>query len=91
MTRLFSFALRALASYGEGMTVEAIIEEIAHLSETERSKLFDRIDAMKVQAQRLDSPVVMGDALIAAMQASPHKDVSLEPARYRLPVREVAF
>jgi prevent-host-death family protein len=32
-----------------------------------------------------------GDALIAAMQASPYRDVDLEPRRSRLPVRDVAL
>jgi hypothetical protein len=32
-----------------------------------------------------------GADLIAAMQASPYRDISIEPARYRLPVRDVAF
>ena len=32
-----------------------------------------------------------GEALIAAMQASPHRDVSLEPPRGPMPVREVAL
>jgi hypothetical protein len=30
-----------------------------------------------------------GAALVAAMQASPHRSVSLEPKRGRLPVRDV--
>jgi len=30
-----------------------------------------------------------GKALIAAMQASPHRDIELEPKRFRLPVRDV--
>jgi hypothetical protein len=32
-----------------------------------------------------------GADLIAAMQASPYRDIEIEPARYRMPVREVAF
>jgi hypothetical protein len=32
-----------------------------------------------------------GADLVAAMQASPYKDISLEPARGRMPVRDVAF
>jgi prevent-host-death family protein len=32
-----------------------------------------------------------GEALIAAMQASPHRDVDLEPRRTPMPVREVLF
>jgi len=32
---------------------------------------------------------VTGSALIAAMQASPHRDVELEPRRSPMPVRDV--
>jgi prevent-host-death family protein len=32
-----------------------------------------------------------GEALIAAMQASPHRDVSIEPERGRSPVRDVSL
>jgi prevent-host-death family protein len=32
-----------------------------------------------------------GKVLIAAMQASPHRDVELEPRRARMPVRDVAL
>ena len=32
-----------------------------------------------------------GEALIAAMQASPHRDVDIEPRRTAMPVREVLF
>ena len=32
-----------------------------------------------------------GKALIAAMQASPYREIPLEPTRYRLPVRGVAL
>jgi hypothetical protein len=32
-----------------------------------------------------------GADLIAAMQLSPYREIEIEPARYRLPVREVAF
>jgi len=32
---------------------------------------------------------IMGDALIAALQASPHQDVDLEPSRTAMPVRSV--
>jgi putative addiction module CopG family antidote len=33
----------------------------------------------------------MGSALVAAMQASPFKDVDIEPSRPHLPVRKVTF
>lgn len=32
-----------------------------------------------------------GSALVEAMQASPYKEIDLEPKRYRLPVRDVDF
>lgn len=32
-----------------------------------------------------------GKVLIAAMQASPHRDLELEPARARMPVRDIAL
>ena len=32
-----------------------------------------------------------GAALLAAMQASPYKEISIEPGRHRLPVRDVRF
>ncbi|MDR5726975.1 MAG: hypothetical protein RB191_05855 [Terriglobia bacterium] len=37
------------------------------------------------------TPVPTGADLVAAMQSSPYKDINLEPARDRLPVRDVAF
>jgi prevent-host-death family protein len=32
-----------------------------------------------------------GEALIAAMQASPHRDIDIEPSRAAMPVREIAL
>jgi len=32
-----------------------------------------------------------GEALIAAMQASPHRDIDIEPGRTAMPVRELLF
>ena len=37
------------------------------------------------------STCLTGADLIAAMQASPYKEIGLEPARDRLPVRDIAF
>jgi prevent-host-death family protein len=34
---------------------------------------------------------ITGDALIAAMQASPHRNVSIEPKREPMPVRDVSL
>lgn len=38
-----------------------------------------------------DAPARTGADLVAAMQASPYKEISLEPARGPLPVRDVTF
>jgi hypothetical protein len=32
-----------------------------------------------------------GADLVAALQASPYRDINIEPERYRLPVRDVAL
>jgi prevent-host-death family protein len=32
-----------------------------------------------------------GEALVAAMQASPHRDIEIEPRRTRLPVRDISL
>jgi hypothetical protein len=36
-------------------------------------------------------PALTGADLVAAMQASPYKEIDLEPTRDRLPVRDVRF
>ena len=38
------------ARYGEGMTIEAIKEEIGHLSDHERRQLFDWLEELEEQA-----------------------------------------
>jgi hypothetical protein len=37
------------------------------------------------------TPGPTGADLVAAMQASPYKEIALEPTRDRLPVRDVSF
>jgi hypothetical protein len=37
------------------------------------------------------APAPTGADLVAAMQASPYKDIDLEPTRDRLPVRDIVF
>ena len=37
------------------------------------------------------TPAPTGANLVAAMQASPYKEIDLEPTHDRLPVRDVAF
>jgi hypothetical protein len=41
------------------------------------------------QAARAAAPRTGAD-LIAALQASPYREIDIEPARYRLPLRDVA-
>jgi hypothetical protein len=36
-------------------------------------------------------PKPSGEALIAAMQASPHREIEVEPKRAPMPVREVSL
>lgn len=38
-----------------------------------------------------ETPGPTGADLVAAMQASPYKDIALEPTRDRMPVRDVTF
>ncbi len=38
-----------------------------------------------------DMPAATGADLVAAMQASPCKEIDLEPTRHRMPVRDVVF
>jgi hypothetical protein len=42
-------------------------------------------------AKESTAPAPTGADLVAAMQASPYKDVSLEPTRGPMPVRDVTF
>jgi hypothetical protein len=42
------------------------------------------------QAERMAEPRT-GAGLIAALQASPYREIDIEPARYRPPVREVVL
>lgn len=38
-----------------------------------------------------EKPAATGANLVAAMQASPYKEIELEPTRGRMPVRDVVF
>ena len=38
-----------------------------------------------------EKPAPTGADLVAAMQASPHKEIELEPTRGRMPMRDVVF
>lgn len=68
----------------------------------ERMKMGSFHDVEDVLMQALEaSPVIdsrptaakerTGADLIAAMQASPYREIEIEPARYRMPVRDVTF
>jgi hypothetical protein len=37
----------------------------------------------------VDDRRLTGETIIAAMQASPHRDVDIEPERFAMPVRDV--
>lgn len=45
----------------------------------------------QMAAQKASGRAVMGAELVAAMQASPFKDICLEPRSERAPVRDIAF
>ena len=73
--RLFALA-RA-----KGLSTDALIREA-----------LDRILAEPDNAASAEKTgLPTGADLIAAMQASPYREVNLEPARDRLPVRDIAF
>ena len=63
---------------------------------------FQNVEDVLMQALKTSPPVEeeragksrdkrTGADLIAALQASPYRELDIEPARYRLPVRDVAF
>lgn len=66
-----------------------LIEPIAGAKKETAEEWFTRIDALKGDPIFRDDR--KGDDLVAAMQASPYKEISLEPDRVRMPVREVRF
>jgi hypothetical protein len=43
------------------------------------------------QAGKTTSKTRTGADLIAALQASPYREIDIEPARYRAPVRDVSL
>ena len=64
-----------------------LLQPIAGAQKETAEEWFERIDAIK------GDPIFpegrKGSDLVAAMQASPYKEISLEPERPRMPVREV--
>lgn len=87
------------------MTIEIQRPELEALIEVwMRSGAFGSIEDALLQALRTaqlpqggtdlapDSGTqLMGSALVAAFQASPFKEIDLEPARFAMPVRDVAL
>ena len=66
--------------------VEALIQQRL------QSGVFTTIEDVILHALRSSEPEhPTGADLIDAMQASPYRDIDLEPARDRPPVRDVAF
>ena len=51
----------------------------------------DEVVVIAAEAFRRLCGGLTGAALIAAAQASPHRDIELEPARFPLPVRDVTL
>jgi len=49
------------------------------------------LQAIKSSALRAEGNLLSGAELVAAMQSCPDKEVSLEPSRFRLPVRDAVF
>jgi hypothetical protein len=70
------------------MTLEAIKEAIQHLPDEQRHELADWLERMEEGANR--EPAT-GGLLVAAMQASPYKEVDLGAVRAPLPVRDIVF
>jgi hypothetical protein len=79
------------------MTIEIHKPELeALIIERLRSGAFESIEDILMEALK-GSPIPLkketrtGADLVAAMQASPYKDIDLEPAKFNLPVRDVTF
>jgi uncharacterized protein (DUF433 family) len=68
---------------------------IQNLEESSVAEVIERLDVTREQitavlefvARSLEAS--SGAALVEAMQASPYKEIELEPARYPMPVRDV--
>ncbi len=51
----------------------------------------DEVVVVAVEEFRRMKGYLTGGALVAAMQASPHRDIDIEPRRTRMPVRDVSL
>jgi hypothetical protein len=79
------------------MTIEIHKPELeALILERLRSGAFESIEDVLMQALQgslipPEKETRTGTDLIAAMQASPYKDIDLEPTRGTMPVRDITF
>ncbi|MEI9970273.1 MAG: AbrB/MazE/SpoVT family DNA-binding domain-containing protein [Terracidiphilus sp.] len=66
-----------------------LLQPVSNAVKEKPEEWFARIDGLK------GDPIFRegrkGADLVAAMQASPYKEISLEPERGRMPVREIEF
>ena len=84
------------------MTIEVRRPELeALILERMQSSGLDNLEDVLMQALKASTPVTKhaeqpcgkrtGADLIVALQASPYREIEIEPARYPLPVRDVAL
>ncbi|HTV28452.1 MAG TPA: hypothetical protein VMF32_11770 [Xanthobacteraceae bacterium] len=73
-------------------TVGEVAVELARRGLDPHSHVTVTIDADELNAGRHEAGTgLTGAALIAALQASPYRDIEIEPPRERLPVRDVTL
>ena len=74
------------------MTIEITKPEVeAMILQRIQSGAFASAEDVILQALRLSNPPQTGADLVAAMQSSPCPEVEIEPARERMPVRDITF
>ena len=81
------------------MTIEIHKPELeALIRDRMKSGAFQDFEDVLIQALKSAPPAAEEDAtdktgaeLVAAMQASPYREIDLEPGRDRMPVRDIAF
>ncbi len=74
---------------GEGVLLQPIGGAQSEAQKETPEEMFARMDAMG--ADPIFPEGRKGSDLVAAMQASPYKEISLEPKRERMPVRKTEF
>ncbi|MGH9641128.1 MAG: hypothetical protein ACRD3Q_01755 [Terriglobales bacterium] len=84
------------------MTIEIQRPELeALIIQRMKSGGFDNVEDALMEALKTSAPAEdrngkphvkrTGADLIEALQSSPYREIEIEPARYRLPVRDVTF